>query len=458
MCGLIGRQGLSGWLHPTDALQQVAHRGPDGQAWEYVDSHTWLGHTRLAIQDTTDAASQPIRSGSLTLTYNGEAWNVEELRASLPGPWTSTGDAEVIARLLEHHGVAGLEQIDGMFAMAWHDGQQTWLARDRYGKIPLYVADSLGGYTWASEIKALDGEVGRPVEPGTAWSPDTGKTVEWVPAPSVEPITDPSQVAVLLEQGVRKRLLSDRPVCFLLSGGLDSTFVLSLARRLHPNPVAYTAVYDPASADLAHARDVAAEFGVPLVEVQVPKPTGHSIWRAVSAVEVPMKAQVEIALANLPLAQRIAHDGFRVVLSGEAADELFGGYGSMAIKSARLGDDGWSLLRRQQVAKMSRGNFMRVNKVFMAHGVEARLPFMERDLVEGVLAASKTTCPPGKGLLKAAAQGYVPDYVIRRPKDTFQGGCGISAAAADVLAEHQYTPAKFYNSTARRLFGFLPKG
>lgn len=461
MCGLVG----FAWsdLDPDELLKSVAHRGPDGQGGVRIGD-VWLGHTRLAIQDLSPASACPFVSGPVTLTYSGEAWNVAELRASLPGPWETTGDTEVIARLLEVEGVAGLDRVDGMFAVAWHDTRTgTWLARDRYGKMPLYLCVVMGGFggvRWASEIHAAGSDDTRPVAPGTAYNLGTGELVHWAgPVARTAPCS-PAEVYTLLRQGVRKRLIADRPVCFLLSGGLDSSLVLSIARDLHPNPVAYTAVFDPASDDLRYAREVADLFGVPLVEVPVPAPDLDTITDAVRAVEVPMKAQVEIALANLPLARRVAADGFRVVLSGEAADELFGGYGGMAIKGASADDAGWRQIREAQVRKMSRGNFMRLNKVFMAAGVEARLPFMERELVEGVLATGKADCPPGKGLLKAAAAGHIPDAVIHRRKDTFQGGSGIADAAAEFIAATcpGLSPVVLYNQIARRELGYLPKG
>lgn len=451
MCGLVGSYGVL--LDVDAALAAIAHRGPDGQGWAECGATT-LGHTRLAIQDQRDVAAQPFRRGLVTLTYNGEAYNAAELRATLRGPWCSTGDTEVVAALLTDYGVAGLDRIRGMFACAWHDtATGTWLARDRFGKIPLYVVRTATGWRWASERKALPTRMPAwAVPPGTAVHLPTGEVTRWAGADQPIP-ADPDHLCALLGDAVADRLVSDRPVCFLLSGGLDSTLVLALARRLHPAPVAYTAVHDPRSADLAAARKVAAEMGVPLVEVPVPTPTRADLTEAVRVIETPMKAQVEITLANLPLARAIASDGFRVVLSGEAADELFGGYGSLCRAAAGTDDAGWRALRRAQVDKMARGNFVRVNKVFMAAGVEARLPFMHRPVVALALGAGLRECPPGKGLLKLAARGLVPDWVIRRPKDTFQGGTGMAAAAARAAAD----PVRFYNAEMRRQFGYLPK-
>lgn len=450
MCGIIGAYGIT--INEDSSVAAISHRGPDGHGWAILD-RTTLGHTRLAIQDVSDAAAQPFRHGAVTLTYNGEAYNAPTLRAGRT--WATTGDTEVIAALLDEDGPAGLDRVHGMFACAWHDRRSgTWLARDRFGKIPLYALRTAQGWLWASERKALPyGQPATAVPPGCAVHVNSGRVTRWATSDEALP-PEPAQVLQLLRDGVRARLLSDRPVCFLLSGGLDSSLILALARELHPDPVAYTAVYDTGSADLTAARRVAAHLAVPLVEVKVPAPTAAAIGEAVRVIETPMKAQVEITLANLPLARAIAADGFRVVLSGEAADELFGGYGNLIRAAASTDDDGWRQLRVAQVTKMGRGNFARVNKVFMAAGVEARLPYMHRPLVALTLAAGKLACPPGKGLLKTAAQGVLPDWVIRRPKDTFQGGCGIAAAAATVIS----APTRFYNAEARRIFGYLQRG
>lgn len=453
MCGLVGGYGTP--LDRDDALRAIAHRGPDGSGWQVI-GQTSLGHTRLAIQDTSQAAAQPFTFGPVTLTYNGEAYNAPELREHLGHAWSTTGDTELVAALLAEEGLTGLNRIHGMFALAWHDERSgTWLARDRFGKIPLYVLRAgRDRWLWASEIKALPRHVpATAVPPGHAVHVDTGKVVRWVDRDAA-PAADPDLLLDLLRDGVRQRLLSDRPVCFLISGGLDSSLILTLARELHPDPVAYTAVFDRSSADLAAARRITTHLGVKLVEVPVPVPTRERVQEAVEAIETPMKAQVEIALANLPLARAIASDGFRVALSGEAADELFGGYGNLCRAAASVDDVGWRALRQAQVEKMARGNFMRVNKVFMAAGVEARLPFMHRPVVALALAAGLKDCPPGKRLLKQAAGSVLPPWVVRRPKDTFQGGTGIAAAAGRLVA----SPTRFYNAEARRIFGYLPGG
>ena len=155
----------------------------------------------------------------------------------------------------------------------------------------------------------------------------------------------------------------------------------------------------------------------------------------------------------IPLARRIYADGFRACLSGEAADELFGGYGNFCIKASKANNAEVLELRRAQLSKMSRGNFVRCNKAFMAAGVECRLPFMEQPLVEAAIQLSKADSPPGKGLLKTSARSLLPSWVINRQKDTFQGGSGMSNTVAGQVAN----PIVFYNTELRKSFGYLPK-
>lgn len=433
-------------------LDRIQHRGPDGRGRADL-GNTRLGHVRLAIQDVSENAAQPMTVGRTTIIYNGEIWNAAQLRARLPErEWKSSSDTEVIAVLLDLDGADALDLLDGMFALAWTNETGTWIARDRHGKIPLYYHRERNSIEFASEIKAFEkGTRVVAVTPGTVIHCDTMTTQTW--AEPIEPLPcEPEVVRDLLTDGIRQRLISDRPVCFLLSGGLDSSLVLALARELYDDPVAYTAVFDQQSADLGSARRIAAELDVPLVEVPVPSPDSNAIRQAIETVEVPMKAQVEIALAHMPLMKAIASDGYRVALSGEAADELFCGYGNMAMAAGRATNDNeYRQVIAAAVNKMARGNFMRVNKVMMSAGVEGRLPFMEERLVSTAMSADRSQNPPGKKVLKAAAQGMLPKWLINRSKQTFQGGTGICSAV------ELSNPVRYYNAEAKNAFGWLPK-
>lgn len=454
MCGLFGTFERPD-IDVAARLELLAHRGPDGSGVVSAGPAVH-GHVRLALVDLTAASDQPFRHAGAVLSFNGEIWNWRAVRRDLETLgriFRTNGDTEVLAQALDQWGVEALPRLEGMFAFAWSstDGRHI-LARDRYGKIPLYVAKRGAGFIWTSERKALmRDEQAIALPPGTILDLTTARMVRWYDVPTERP-GDNRPLIHMLEAGVAARLNADAPVCCLISGGLDSALILAHAINLATRGreiVAYTAKLDADTEDLKSARRITDHFGVKLIEVPVPAPTGESLAEAVRTIEIPSKAQVEIAAMCIPLASAIASDGFKACLSGEAADELFGGYGSMCIKGASADDAGWRDIRIGQLAKMARGNFIRCNKVFMAHGVECRLPFMERALVEAVLTMTKDECPPNKKALKAAASGLIPDWVIKRPKDTFQGGAGMIDAAAIAIPD----PRTYYASQCRTLYG-----
>jgi asparagine synthase (glutamine-hydrolysing) len=454
MCGLFGAFNWSG-VDVSSRLARLAHRGPDGAGVASAGAAVH-GHVRLALVDLTSASDQPFRYAGAVLSFNGEIWNWREVRHDLQAlgrTFSTNGDTEVLAQALDEWSLDALPRLQGMFAFAWssRDGRHV-LVRDRFGEVPLYVARRGDAYLWSSERKAFDtSEQAIALPAGTLLDMASGILTRWYDAAAPRPF-DPRPIAELLARGVTLRATADAPVCCLISGGLDSTLILHLAHQIAPpgqEVVAYTAKLDSDSADLRAARRVTDHLGVRLIEVPVQRPDAAALSAAVKAIEIPSKAQVEIAAMCMPLAAAIASDGFKACLSGEAADELFGGYGSMHIKGYRADDDEWRAVRLAQLAKMARGNFVRCNKVFMAYGVECRLPFMEQDLVEATLAMSKAQCPPGKGALKAAAEGLVPRWVIDRQKDTFQGGAGMIDAAQAAVSD----PRGFYASTCKTIYG-----
>lgn len=471
--------GIAGSFHPDSdepdpivdyMLDRIAHRGPDARGVVNWTAATH-GHVRLSIMDPQPRSDQPFIYGGVLLSFNGEIWNYRELREqmeSVGARFETEGDTEVLAAWLNWAlGSDMLEdavsKLDGQFAFALTESVsgRTWLVRDRYGEVPLYVLEeedsllSMGAVRWASERRAFDrrGADAVPVPPGTIWR--LGGPMEGfyrLPAMIGAP-TGPSDVLGMLRDAVRRRLMADVPVAFLSSGGLDSSIILRLVQELGVEPVAFTSYLTGDSADREAARRICSELEVPLVEV-VPEIHGHMARHAVQVIEIPMKVQVEIAQLCLPLAEKISDYGFKVVLSGEGADELFGGYGNLARKATD--DSSWMHARRAAVEKMARGNCVRTNKVFMAAGVEARLPFLDRDLIDVVLPLSLRDCPPGKELLKEAGRRLgLPEWCVSQEKRTFQGAGG-TAALMD--SRYEGSAVKEYNALARELFGGLPRG
>ena len=451
MCGLAGRyNGTESEV--AQMLERIEHRGPDGNGI-YIHGEAIHGHVRLALVDLSDASAQPFRRNDHTLTFNGEIWNFKQLREQSKSEFVSQGDTEVLIDQLEQYGLDCLPNLDGMFAFVWSNPSgDHWIIRDSFGKIPIYVAQTATGYAWASERKAFERGI-QPiaVPPGTAFNLATGEWRTWYEAPEHQP-TNANGVLNLWNDGVTKRLEADAPVCCLISGGIDSSVILALAQQQNKNVTAFTAVFDQETADLLAARKLCAELSIDLIEVPI-EITAESIEHAIQSVEISSKAQIEITLLCIPLAERIAAEGFKACLSGEAADELFGGYGNFCIQASKLHGKEILPLRQKQLEKMARGNFVRCNKAFMAAGVECRLPFMEQELVERVILLDKDESPPAKKLLKEATQDLLPSWVINRPKDTFQGGSGL----ADEMGKRVANPVLFYNSELKKRFGYLPK-
>jgi len=478
MCGIAGSWygDRDPWV--ADAVERLRHRGPDWRWTEHAQGVTH-GHTRLAILDLDARSNQPFRYGRALLSYSGECWNYRSLRYWLEDKhgyvFQTEGDTEVVAAVFDLYIREELDlrqallSLDGQFALAVTDTATgaTWLARDPLGELPLYIdegrEDLFGSarIRWASERKAwAEEERGFPiaVPAGSVWRLGDPRPESYWQAPAFTESrsADLEQLEELLRAAVRKRLQADVPVAFLASGGLDSTLILRLALDEGADVTAFTAGLHTDSPDVIAAGNACREMGVKVSQVQPASwDMTKTIRHAIRTIEITMKAQVEIAPLCVALARAISGKGYKVILSGEGADELFGGYGNLMRKATT--DLAWVQARRASVEKMARGNCVRTNKSFMAHGVEARLPFLDRDLVEYVLPMGTRSCPPGKVLLKQLAQRVgVPQWVIDQNKRTFQGAGGTSQAAEEVF---NGTAVRVYNEVGRELFGgVIPRG
>lgn len=452
MCGIIG-----GFTPEIErGIEALTHRGPDAQACLRVGALTF-GHTRLAILDLDARSNQPFQYDEVTLVYNGELWNYQSLRAELQAlgrTFTTTGDTEVVAAALAQWGTDALPKLDGMFAIAWtSDGETLYLARDRFGEIPLHIAKQKP-FLFASELKALLALKAHPqsfadISPGH-YARVTAQAIQLAPyydaplAPSQDKRPQASRcVYDLLSQGALERTIADVPVCTLLSGGIDSAAVAYFLAQRIPNLVAYTAVYDTKSSDLKSARLVANTLGIELREIPIPTPSAQDLGRVIQCIEMPYKAQIEIGWACIKLAEAMRADGFKVTFSGEGSDELWASYG-FAYHALKTQD--WHQYRKDLFLTQARKNFVRCNKIFMAHSIECRLPFLHYPLVEYALSLKAAAVQNGKSKPKAVVQeafdGLLPDSITRRAKVAFQDGLGLKTAITRVLPN----PEKFYRA------------
>jgi asparagine synthase (glutamine-hydrolysing) len=356
MCGIAGIVGPLANAQIAESMAQLLrHRGPDG-AGVWSQPGVALSHRRLAIQDLTEHGRQPMLFGSHVLTYNGELYNHERLRAALPGPWESSGDTEVLLRLLVTEGNAGLNRLVGMFAFASWDGNsgRLLLARDRLGIKPLYYRLLDDGIAFASELKALM-VLGAPCIDQSAVrdylfhgyipAPKTiyrgicklpaGHTLAWQSGRvSIERYWNPSPLIVersaeetvqqldsLLREVVPDHTVSDVPVGVFLSGGMDSALTTFYLDAPHTYTLGFEAgVRSEADA----ARQVAVHLRTQHMEMLAPEADfAGALDRMPALFDEPFGDSA--AWSNYLVAQ-FARREVTVALSGEGGDEIFCGY------------------------------------------------------------------------------------------------------------------------------------
>jgi len=383
MCGIVG--GYTSAEAIQRGIEAAAHRGPDGNGL-FVVGDVVLGHTRLAILDLDKRSDQPFLYGDTALVYNGECWNFRTLREEFVRKgyeFSTSGDTEVVAAIIDSEGCGGLHRIEGQFAMAWvGSDEHLYVACDRFGEVPVFYTQSKP-FLFASERKILlaagvQYQKVAQLEPGRVLKTDgcTISQASWydLSRHKHKRFTEIEDAAPafreLILQGVVERAVSDVPVCVLLSGGVDSTLVTWLAHQsgVFPDLCAYLAVYDENSPDVKTARRFASDISIRLVEVPVHLPPMAELEQVVFKLETHLKVQVEIGWALLLLAEKIASDGYKVVIGGDGADEILGSY-FFTRRAIAGGEDDWSH-RKQLLLSQYRKNFLRNN--FSVYGLWGR--------------------------------------------------------------------------------------
>jgi asparagine synthase (glutamine-hydrolysing) len=532
MCGIIGWTGFSG-TNPALRLDLLRHRGPDDQGQEVYRSQSQratavLGSTRLAIIDLSPAGHMPMEypGEPLAIVFNGEIYNFQELRAELESQgerFFSRTDTEVILRGYRLWGDGVVERLQGMFAFALWDGRgegRLLLARDRFGKKPLYYREEAGKGIWfASELKALLVDGGpREIDPGSleyyldrGYPPSDrgmlrgyrkvlpGHLLVWERGelrdrpywdlpdanPSLRAISNEEakgEMRARLTEAVSKRLVADVPIGLLLSGGVDSSSVLTLMSKFFPNPVAsYTACFGTVNLDEGEkARQTALLMGCRHHAIMISPRSGRLLPFIASQMDEPVADPSAIATY---LICRRAREDVTVLLTGDGSDELLLGYPRYRLHAAaqvmsRIFPVGlrrplsrllppWSLLGRtlsapedpllrdrywldhgrpgraafsRSAQRLSREEvvrqvlredvqtwlvediLMKVDKMSMATAVEIRVPFLDQNLADWIASlpvSARMSWRRGKKILYAAMGGLVPKHISWSKKQPF---------------------------------------
>ncbi len=462
--------------------QKIRHRGPD---WSgiYCGGSAILAHERLSIVDP-ESGGQPLYSplplkgdggGLQVLAVNGEIYNHQEIRRRYAGKYDfQTGsDCEVILPLYRSKGINFLEDLSGIFAFVLYDedSNEFLIARDPIGVIPLYMGyDSDGTVYVASELKALEGECERyePFLPGHYyWSrePEMKRYYrrDWFDydavkdnASSVEAVRD------ALTAAVKRQLMSDVPYGVLLSGGLDSSVISAIAERFSEQRVednSKTRAYWPrlhsfavglkGAPDLAKARLVADYIGTVHHEINYTVQEGlDAIRDVIYYIETYDVTTVRASTPMYLLARVIKSIGIKMVLSGEGADEIFGGY-LYFHKAPSVQEFHEETVRK--LSKLHLYDCLRANKSLSAWGVEGRVPFLDKEFLDVAMRTNPDAkmCSGNtieKRIVREAFADMLPDEVAWRQKEQFSDGVGYSwidalkevtaAAVSDEQMEH----------------------
>ncbi len=473
MCGIVGIFNIQ---EQTPALRQKAlrmsqkirHRGPD---WSgiYTGGTAILCHERLSIVDP-ESGRQPLFSPDKkqVLAVNGEIYNHQALRSEMADyPFQTGSDCEVILPLMRRGNIAeALNRLSGIFAFALYDRDDDsfLIARDPIGVIPLYIGyDSDGTVYVASELKALEGQCERyePFLPGHYyWSKAPGmkpyysltaeegaqgpRDVCFEGKPVSELSYDDSVKAVResLMDAVRRQLMSDVPYGVLLSGGLDSSVISAIAQIYSAKRIengGETEAYWPrlhsfavglkGAPDLAKARLVADSIGTVHHEINYTIQEGlDAIRDVIYFIETYDVTTVRASTPMYLLARVIKSMGIKMVLSGEGADEIFGGY--LYFHRAPSAEE----FRKETVRKLSKLHLydcLRANKSLSAWGVEGRVPFLDREFLDVAMSLNPEykLCPGAtieKKVVREAFADLLPAEVAWRQKEQFSDGVGYS--------------------------------
>ena len=486
MCTICGHFVQKGKIISSDIydmLSKMAHRGPDAHGI-YLDgkvqrapeiddlkndllgqSHIALGHSRLQIVGT-ERTSQPYTScdGRLSLIHNGEIYNYQELRTLLfkKHKIKTSSDSEVIVHLLEeaYRGdlLAAMQKIvgllDGMYAIAVTDGESVVVARDPIGKKPIYYIQNENAAYFASEKKALWNGIDEPkrLPPASMLCINdaqleihNGFQLQMPQIDIVDYRHAVEKYKEVLIRAIEKRLTGLTETCLgvIFSGGIDSVLVANLLQRAGNNVMCFCAGTEN-SADVKAALSVAQELGLELeVSLISEKEIEGILPEIIRNVEESGLLQVEVAVPMYLAAKAAAEHGVRVMFTGQAADELFAGY---PWYKDVVSESGYLYLHEklwQDLSMLYTDTLEREDKLTMAHSIELRAPYLDRDVIRTAMRISPRLKLRGEEdrLQKlvhrqAAVELGVPHHLAFRVKDPAQSGSGIHKIVEDIAAKH----------------------
>ncbi len=456
MCGII--VSASTKIDALSKQEQLIKRGPDQQQ-TYQSGRMTFGFHRLAIMDLHDSGMQPFHHDGITVVANGELYNYLNIKNEFSHyPYQGNSDCEVLIPLYQEFGVDLFEYLDAEFAMVLYDQKHDLLlaGRDPIGIRPLFYGYHKidGEIMFASEAKALIGVVDTvfPFPPGHYYHNDVFTkyhTIDQITeyhTDTFEQITQ--KIHDKLTLGVVKRLDSDAPMGFLLSGGLDSSLVCAIAQKHLHKPIRTFAVgMDTDPIDLKYAKQVAEHIGSIHTEVRITKnDVINALDEVIYALETYDITTIRASMGMYLLAKYIReHTDIKVLLTGEVSDELFG------YKYTDFAPDPESFQAEsiKRMRELYQYDVLRADRCLASNSMEARVPFADIDFMRYVLRIDPrfkmNTYKMGKYLLRKSFEGdWLPREILYRDKAAFSDAVGHSLVdELKAFAEAQYSDEEF---------------
>jgi len=432
MCGIVFLHGPEALLRMPKCLARMRHRGPDDQA-VWSEGNTALGFVRLAINGSSESGRQPWEFKGEVAAINGEIYNYREL-VDTHGLEAGDCDTRVVLPLLAEFGPRVIDLLDGFYAAVVLSvaGDTLLCLRDHIGKKPLFVGRSGGELFVLSELKALDTvDWFEPLPLGVS---KVDLTTGEVTLLSQHKMMQPQEpLLALMQEAVRKRMPNkDQPVGVFLSGGIDSSIIAAMVSQLRQDVIYYT-LGDEGSPDRQAVEVVVDTLGLSNWRV-IPVPSAERMAELLSelvyATESYNPSVVSNGVAAYLLAEAANADGVKVVLTGEGADELFGGYHHFSAS------DPWDETRAQLIQDMPVTELRRLDRSTMAHSVEARCPFLDRRVLAFSEQLSYQEMYDGgqnKICLRRSFLGILPEQVLQRAKTSFDVGSGLRGQVVQYL-------------------------
>lgn len=490
MCGIWACLGKM-YAGTKDRVERLKGRGPEGSRHVHLDGKATLGFTRLALNGVGEAGMQPFSQDDITWICNGEIYNWRDLAARHGLDCRSESDCSVLGPLwtrFRHDPTTFFRALDGVFALVLVDGDHAYVGRDPYGVRPLFYAVGPGCTYVASEMKALLG-FGKvwPFQPGT-WTrinlqtgvmEDAGRyhVTPWLKNPTYRSFEGLDVAKAALQQAltaaVQKRLMTERPIAALLSGGLDSSLIAALVQRelkaLGKPPLETFTVGFEGSSDVAHARLVADWIGSTHTEIiTTPAAFLEVLPQVIHDIESYDITTVRASVGNWFVAREIRRRSeAKVVFNGDGADELFGSY---LYFFRAPSDEAYETEVTRLLDDLYQFDVLRSDRSISSHGLEPRTPFLDKQFVATVrsigtqwlrpIPKEQPLSKPEKWILRSAFEesDLLPPSVLWRQKEAFSDGVSDAEKPwyqriQDALKDDSVLLARFQNPT---LFSHLP--